>query len=287
MDRAIPYWRRAGELAAGRWASLEAIGHLSKGLELIGALPNAADHLDEELALRLAIGGPLIAVKGEGDAEVEETYSRAWVLCDQLDQSAELFPVLRGLWHCYFVKGEFQRANDLAERLVALAEEQEGLRRALALRALRSTLFCLGRFTDAIGKLREGIAIDDAIGAWEDPAPLRIYTERAGVACRLYSAWAHWFLGFPDRAMEMMDAALVLSRRLSHSYSLTFALSWTAILHDLRGEFDRPKGEPRPPLTSRTSITCRRCSQPASSGGDVPSPASGSRRRVSHSCELA
>ena len=62
--RAIPYWRRAGELAAGRSANLEAIAHLSKGLELVGTLPDAPEHLDEELALRLAIGGPLIATKG-------------------------------------------------------------------------------------------------------------------------------------------------------------------------------------------------------------------------------
>ena len=63
-ERAIPYWRRAGELAAGRSANVEAIAHLSKGLELIGTLPDAPEHLDEELALRLAIGGPLIATKG-------------------------------------------------------------------------------------------------------------------------------------------------------------------------------------------------------------------------------
>ena len=48
--RAIPYWRRAGELAAGRSANLEAIAHLSKGLELIQTLPDAPEHLDEELA---------------------------------------------------------------------------------------------------------------------------------------------------------------------------------------------------------------------------------------------
>jgi predicted ATPase len=31
--RAIPYWRRAGELAARRSANLEAVAHLSKGLD--------------------------------------------------------------------------------------------------------------------------------------------------------------------------------------------------------------------------------------------------------------
>ena len=42
-ERAIPYWRRAGELAAGRSANLEAIAHLSKGLELIATLPDAPE----------------------------------------------------------------------------------------------------------------------------------------------------------------------------------------------------------------------------------------------------
>ena len=36
VERAVPYWGRAGELAAGRSANLEAIAHLSKGLELVG-----------------------------------------------------------------------------------------------------------------------------------------------------------------------------------------------------------------------------------------------------------
>ena len=115
--------------------------------------------------------------------------------------------MLRGLWNCYLVRGELQRAHDLAERLVALAEEQGApLRRALARRALGTTLFFLGRFADAAAALDEGIAIDDAVAAWEDPAHLLLYTERAGVVCRLYSAWALWFLGFPDRALETIEA---------------------------------------------------------------------------------
>ena len=238
-ERAIPYWRRAGELAAGRSANVEAIAHLSKGLELLGTLPDAPEHLDEELALRLAIGGPLIATKGYAAPEVERTYSRAWALCDQLGRSAELFPVLRGLWNCHLVRGELQRAHDLAERLVGLAEEQGApLRRALARRARGTTLFFLGRFADATAALDEGIAIDDAVAAWEDPADLLLYTERAGVVCRLYSAWALWFLGFPDRALERVEAGLALGQRLAHANSLAFALNWAALLHNLRREFD-------------------------------------------------
>ncbi|MGH6918219.1 MAG: ATP-binding protein, partial [Geminicoccaceae bacterium] len=237
-ERAIPYWRRAGELAAGRSANLEAIAHLSKGLELVGTLPATPEGLDEELALRLAIGGPLIATKGIATPEVERTYRRASALCEQLGRSAELFPVLRGLWNCYFVRGELQRAHDLAVRLVALAEEQGApLRRALARRALGTSLFYFGRFADAASELNQGIAIDDAVAAWEDPAHLLLYTERAGVMCRLYLAWALWFQGYPDRALKTMEAGLALSQRLSHAYSLAFAQNYAALLHSFRREF--------------------------------------------------
>ena len=41
--QAIPYWQRAGERALQRWANLEAIKHLKKGLELLGSLPDAPE----------------------------------------------------------------------------------------------------------------------------------------------------------------------------------------------------------------------------------------------------
>jgi predicted ATPase len=238
-ERAIPYWRRAGELAAGRSANLEAIAHLSKGLDLIRTLPDADEQLDEELALRLTIGGPLTAIKGYAAPEVEQTYSRAWALCEQLGRAAELFPVLRGLWNCHLLRGELQQAHDLSERLVQLAEEQGApLHRALARRALGPTLYYLGRFADAAAVLDEGIAIDDAVAALDGHrADLLLHTESAGVSCRLLSGRALWFLGFPDRALERVEAGLALAQLLAHASSVAFALTWAAFLHNFRREF--------------------------------------------------
>jgi class 3 adenylate cyclase/predicted ATPase len=238
--QAVRYWHKAGELAAGRSANVEAIAHLGKGLELVAKLPDEPKRAEQEFALRLAVGGPLIATEGYAVAEVERTYGRAWALCDQLGRSAELLPVLRGLWNCYFVRGDFQRAHDLAEQLVGLAEEQgEPLRRALARRARGATLFVLGRFADATASLNEGIAIEDAVEAGDDlRAHLLLYTEHPGVVCRLYSAWVLWFLGFPDRALERVDSGLALGQRLAHANSLAFAQNFAAVLHSFRREFN-------------------------------------------------
>jgi predicted ATPase len=86
--------------------------------------------------------------------------------------------------------------------------------------------------------LDEGIAIDDTVAAWEEHrADLLLHTERVGVAGRMYLALAHWFLGCPNRALEMVETGLALGQRLAHANSLGFALTFAAILHCLGREF--------------------------------------------------
>jgi predicted ATPase len=187
--------------------------------------------------LLLAIGGPLMTTQGFAAPEVERTYDRASSLCHQMNRSAELFPALKGLWHCYFVRGELQRAHDLAASLVKIAEEQDDIRRGLARRALAGTKFFLGQFTDAAATANEAIAIDDAVAAWDDPAPLVLYYERAAVVGRLYLAWTLWYLGFPDSALQTVEAGLAIAQRLEHAHSVAFALTYAAALHNLRREF--------------------------------------------------
>ena len=237
-EQAIIYWRRAGERASGRSADLEAIAHLNKGLELVASLPDVSQ-AEEELALRIAVAGPLIATKAYSAPEVERTYSRALELCERLNRAPELFPVLRGLWNCYFVRGELQRGRDLAQRLVVLADEQgDALSRSLARRALGSTLVFLGQSAEARECLEQGIALGDAAEASGDQrAHVLLYAERPGVVCRLYSAWSHWLLGYPDRALRDADAALLLSKELGHVHGLAFALNFAAVVHLWRREF--------------------------------------------------
>jgi class 3 adenylate cyclase/predicted ATPase len=239
-EQAIAYWRRAGKRASERSAHVEAVAHLSKGLALIETLPDTSQRAEAELKLQLEIGGPLISTQGYAAAEVERTYLRARELCERLGCSSELFPALRGLWHCYIVRGQLPRAYDLAEQLVALAEEQgEPLRRALAARALGSTLFFFGRFNDAREQLDQGITFDEAAAAMGDRRThILLYADVPGVVCRLHLSCTRWQHGFPDRALPMVDAALALSQSLSHSPSVAFSLNFAAIIHCWRREFD-------------------------------------------------
>ena len=97
-EHALPYWHRAGRHAARRAAHLEAIAHLTRGLELLPTLPDTPARAQHELTLQIALGASLLITKGYGAPDVEHAYSRARVLCQQVGNTPELFPVLSGLW---------------------------------------------------------------------------------------------------------------------------------------------------------------------------------------------
>src|SRR5262249_37645474 len=50
--QAISHWQQAGQRAVERSANLEALSHLTKGLELLQRLPETPDRMRAELALR-------------------------------------------------------------------------------------------------------------------------------------------------------------------------------------------------------------------------------------------
>src|SRR5262249_9439100 len=120
-EQAIPYWQQSGQRAAQRSAYAEAVAHLTRGLELLTALPDTPERTQQELTLQLSLGEALIATKGYAAPEAEKAYTRARELCRQSGETAQLFPVLGGLWQFYLVRADYQRARESAEQLLTLA----------------------------------------------------------------------------------------------------------------------------------------------------------------------
>ena len=142
IAQAIRYWQRAGQRALERSASVEAIGHLTKGLTLLKILPDTTGHLQQDLTLQTALGPALMAAKGHTAPEVERVYVRARELCGQAGDTAPLSSVLWGLWYWYVSRAEQQTARDLGEQLLSLAQSLHGSGLLLlAHRALEQTSF--------------------------------------------------------------------------------------------------------------------------------------------------
>jgi len=192
-DRAAAYFQRAGARALERSAYLEAISHLTRGLELLGSLPESV-RAQRELDLQLALGSALTAAKGYAAPEVEQAYLRAQALCDQIGPTPQLFPVLHGLYRIYHVRGDLIAARKVGEHLTELAQSRRDPSLLVeAHRALGVPLLWLGDAVLARAKFEEGIALYDA-------RLLRSHSYSygidPGVVCLSYAALAWWVLGF-------------------------------------------------------------------------------------------
>lgn len=233
--RAIRYLQQAGENVLRRSANAEAIGHLSRALELLQRLPDTPERVQQEVALQITLAMPLAATKGYAAPEVERAYTRARELCQEVGETPQLFPVLWGLCVFYWVRGELETARGPAEQLLRLAQRvQDPALLLQAHMALGNTLLFLGEFPLARTHTEQGIAL---YNSQRHSAQTSLYRgPDIGVICLARAAQVLWLLGYPTQALQRSGEALTLAQELSHSWDLTWALEYAALLHQLRGE---------------------------------------------------
>jgi predicted ATPase/class 3 adenylate cyclase len=233
-EQAIPYWQRAGQRAVERSAHVEAISHLTKGLELLKTLPDTPERTRQELDLQITLGPALMVIKGPAAPEAERVYNRARALCQHVGETLQLYPTLWGLWLFYIGRGEVQTARELGEQLLTLAQRaQDPALLVEAYHALGPTLFWLGELDAARAHLAQGIALYDP---QQHRSGLLYGGHDPGVCCRLYGALTLWVLGYPDQARQHSHEGLRLAEELAHPYTLVLIEHFTAWLHQFRRE---------------------------------------------------
>jgi len=234
-SKAVPYWLQAGRRALALSASTEAVTVLQEALR---HHPGP----QTELEIRMALGPALIATRGYGALEVEQTYQSARQLCRSLGDTLQLFPVLCGLWVFYLVRGELDQAQELADKLERLAESQgDSAYRLLAEAARGQTAFYRGDFDEAEVLLSQAVARHDP-GLHRGLAFL--YFDTDPVAGSLsYLAWTRLIKGDPAAAREADARARELAQ--SHAHTRAHALFFSAWLDltDGRPEEAQQKAE--------------------------------------------
>jgi DNA-binding NtrC family response regulator/predicted ATPase len=229
--QAVTYWQRAGRRAYERSSTVEAISHLSKGLDVLSQLPQSPEHLQTELQLQSTMGAACMAAKGYAAPEVEHAYTRAHELCQQVGDQRQLFPVLVGLWNFYFVRGVSQTAYELGEQLLTMAQhEHDPILQLRAHAALGTIQFHIGRLQQAHSHLNCGMDL------YASQHSRSHAVQTPTVSCMAYAAWTLWQLGYPDQAVSQSQAALSLAHELSHPLSLVIALHFTGTVHQFRRE---------------------------------------------------
>jgi len=226
IERAIGYWLKAGERATERSANLEAIRHLTRGLEALKTLPESTERDRRELAFQIALGAPLIAVHGYSAPQTGAAYSRARVLCERLGEAEPLVATLSGEFVYYFVRGDYPMMRRLTDEARQVSERLPNPVIRLASHRLAGiTAMHFGAFPEARSEFEAILQLYDAQQHRSQPVH---YVHDPQVSALTYLALVLWILGFPDQARRLSNAAFRCAAELDQA-------NLTAHVHNFAG----------------------------------------------------
>ncbi|WP_342669642.1 AAA family ATPase [Aldersonia kunmingensis] len=228
--QAIPYWQAAAQRALQRYANDEAATHAMRGYDLLSTLPDTPQRAKQEISLQILLGGAVASVRGPHAGE--HNYARACELARQVGSTPELFPALSGLQYAQILRGHMKKARALAEEFLELAEpQQDPLILAVGHRMLAYAAWWQGDVVGVRDHTAKGLAL-------YSPDQYRTcivsYIQDSGVLCGYLNALSHWVLGYPTRAVEVMEQTLTRARGFEHPYSVGLTLLMSAQLAQLR-----------------------------------------------------
>jgi tetratricopeptide (TPR) repeat protein len=226
--RAVAYYRRAADVAAGRFAHAEAIRLHKQALSIVRDLPETRDRDRQELEILQAMAAPLNARHGYSSRELQQALERSVVLSEALGRKDSTLTSLAALWTSRFVQGRTADGYETATRALALVDP-ESEPSGPAHFAVGGSALSLGRPAEAVRHLE--VAARLASGALS----LSIGT-RPDVHSLAFSAHAHWLLGHDEEALSNCHQAIKLARAIDHPYSLAVALAYGCITHQMRDD---------------------------------------------------
>jgi class 3 adenylate cyclase/predicted ATPase len=248
--QAILYWQRAGHQASNRSAYLEAISHVTTGITLLTTLPETPERTQHAVTLYIALGAALQVTKGHTAPEVEQAFTQAYTLCQQVGETPALVSVLFGLSRFYVAQGQLHTAREIGETLLRLAQRTDNATLpVIAHYVLGMTWSCLGALPTARQHLEEAIA-------HYTPDQRRAPEFRMGydpvIGCRGFAAQTLWVLGYPEQALAHLYEALALAQELSHPFSLAYARRHVAVVSQLRRDVPAVREQAEAAITLAT-----------------------------------
>jgi class 3 adenylate cyclase len=231
-DKAIKYWREAGERAVRRAANREAIENLRRALSLVSKLEETAERWRVELSILSQLSPALMGVHGWSGEEVGYAVERAAEIARRLESSADLAPSIANLWHFNVARGRLDRADEISSDLRRIADELHDPEITLqAHHATWPTRWLRGRFADASREIDAGMGLYDE---HRHRHHRYVYLGHDPAVCALaIGATLRWTLGYPEQAMRFDEQATALARRLRHVPTLAQALSLSCELRKM------------------------------------------------------
>jgi tetratricopeptide (TPR) repeat protein len=225
-ERAIPHWRKAGELAMQRMAAGDAIAHVERAMGLIQQLPHSPARDAHELELRSTLGMAWIAFQGWAHPKVVSNWERAWQLAQSLNRADHSLSILWGQWMIRLGSGRNRESLPWADLMLTEGERsnRDDLRLGGRCAAVNSHFF-LGEFGHVVRHAEAALERYD----YERHGHIAdVLTLDPRTYAGAYQGLAQWMLGYPDRAVRTAEAAIEHGRSLGHPFNLGWALQFVA-----------------------------------------------------------
>jgi predicted ATPase len=127
---------------------------------------------------------------------------------------------------------EMEKSQHFAEEALRVAERLGDAARLVGGHmAVAVALFWQGKLDPALAHFRRGFEMFDPtmqFPNWPGANP--------GVQCQFYPALISWMLGYPDRSLDELRAAVGSAETLGHPVTLAHSLCWVALVHIFRHE---------------------------------------------------
>jgi tetratricopeptide (TPR) repeat protein len=236
IEKGADYWLRAGRNAAARYANLEAIAHLRRGIEAVDQLPSGPIKERVDLDVQLALGPCVIATQGPTSSMAAATFARARQVCERLGDPPEYLHVMHWLMVALAVRGELPQAREAATTLLGLAETRGDRPASInAMRSVALTNLLMGHLVEACEWAERNVKEFGASNEAEKAAA-RAAGQDAGAAGLAVMSWALWVLGHVDQAAARMGAAIQRAEALKDPHTQAYVYHYASVLYALRGE---------------------------------------------------
>lgn len=240
LDKASEYWRKAAQVAARRFANVEADHFLNNALQQLERKPADSERDIAELGIHSSRIPVLVALHGYSSAPMAVASDRALALCETVADFENKFMALFGVCVFYMVGGQHRASNEVAQQIEEICRDQVDEYRLEAFMLLGLTHFFLGNIEDAKTNLLACVKLYDRDKHGEHGL---LFGQDPEIISMSYLAWVYFSLGDSDNMLRNRERLLERARSLQHPNSLAFAHCMTAwqmfLLEDLAGLQDQ------------------------------------------------
>jgi class 3 adenylate cyclase/tetratricopeptide (TPR) repeat protein len=233
-DKALVYFRQAGEKALAQSAHREAVGYFEQALGALPHLQEQHDTCEQAIDLRLALRSALFPT---GDFGRILVYLReAEALAETLADPRRLGQVSAFLSRHFYLRGDYDQAIAAGQRALTLATDSgEVVLHELANLYLGMAYWAQGAYRRAIDCFGQTMASLEGVRRHERFGEVFL----PAVGSRAYLAWCHAELGMFAEGKALGDEGLRIAEAVAHPASLIFGCWGLGLLALRQGDLSR------------------------------------------------